>query len=215
LFDKTVADLAPKVGFQVAFQAKATLTAPDYTSNCIQARNEGVQALITSLDAQTNHRLLASCAKVGLKIPLASASLQGSYDYADDPNMDGTIIGHNTRPWFAADNPAIAAYLTALKRFAKGEDAKPGPGSINGWVSAKVFERAARGIAPGAAATGADVAKGLYALGGDDIDGLTYPLRFAPGQTKKKIACGYPVVSDGKGKFTSEAKMTCLPGYEP
>lgn len=215
LFDKTAKDIGQKVGFQVVFQAKGTLTAPDYTSNCIQARNEGVDALITSLDAQTNHRLSASCAKVGVKVPLASASLQGSYDYADDPNMEGTVIGMNTRPWFVTGDPAIATYLSSLKTYARGKDAIPGPGSINGWTDAKAFEHAARGIAPGATPTSKDILDGLYALNGDNLDGLTYPLRFAPGKTKKKIACGYPVVTGKSGKFTTEPQMSCLPGYEP
>jgi branched-chain amino acid transport system substrate-binding protein len=215
LFDKTAADIGPKVGFQVVFQAKATLTAPDYTSNCIQARNQGVDALITSLDAQTNHRLAASCAKVGVKVPLASASLQGSYDYADDPIMEGTVIGMNTRPWFAGEIPAISNYLAALKTYARGKDAVPGPGSINGWTDAKAFEHAAKGIAPGAIPTPKDIVNGLYALNGDNLEGLTYPLRFAAGQAKKKIACGFPVVTGKSGKFTTEPQMSCLPGYEP
>jgi branched-chain amino acid transport system substrate-binding protein len=215
LFDKTAAEIGKKVGFEVVFQAKATLTAPDYTSNCIQARNQGVEALITSLDAQTNHRLAASCAKVGVKVPLASASLQGSYDYADDPNMEGTVIGMNTRPWFSSEIPSIATYLSALKTYARGKDAIPGPGSINGWTDAKAFEHAAKGIAPNAVPTPKDIVNGLYAFNGNDLDGLTYPLRFAAGQAKKKIACGYPVVTGKGGKFTTEPKMSCLPGYEP
>ncbi|MGH9000303.1 MAG: hypothetical protein ACRDY7_13045, partial [Acidimicrobiia bacterium] len=102
-----------------------------------------------------------------------------------------------------------------LKTFAKGEDAKPGPGSINGWVSAKAFEAAAKGIAADATPTSADIVNGLYALDGDDLGGLTYPLRFEPNKPKKKIACGYPVVSNGKGEFTTKPDLACLPGFEP
>jgi len=40
--------------------------------------------MITSLDAQTNHRLAASAPRSAVKVPMASASLQGSYAYADD-----------------------------------------------------------------------------------------------------------------------------------
>ena len=215
LFDKTVADLAPKLGFDLAFQAKVTLTAPDYTSNCVEAKNQGVQAIITSVDWQTSHRLAASCARVGNKIPMAVASLQGSSGFADDPNMEGYIIGQNTRTWFDTGHPAIATYLQVLKRHAKGPDAVPGPSSINGWVSAKVFERAAKGIDPKAKPTSQHILDGLYALNGDDIDGLTYPLRFAPGQPDKKIACGFPAVAIA-GKWTTPTRdLTCLPGFKP
>ncbi|HEV7536458.1 MAG TPA: ABC transporter substrate-binding protein, partial [Acidimicrobiia bacterium] len=77
IFDKTVKEFGPKFGFDLVYQADVTITAPDYTANCLEARNSGVQAFVTSLDGQTNQRLINSCAKVGFNVPIAAASIQG------------------------------------------------------------------------------------------------------------------------------------------
>jgi branched-chain amino acid transport system substrate-binding protein len=215
IFKNTVKEIGPKLGFDVVYQADIALTSPDYTSNCLEAKNRGVQAWITSLDGQTNHRLVNSCAKLGMKTPITAASLQGNADFKDNPNMEGSVIGMNTLPWFFNTDPQIAEYQRILTKYSKGTAFEPS--SINGWTTAKAFEHAMRKInfAPSAAFSAKDTLAGLYALNGDNLDGLTYPLRFSPDQPKKKkIACGYPVVV-GRGTFTSVPQSACMPGLEP
>jgi branched-chain amino acid transport system substrate-binding protein len=215
IFKNTVKEIGTKLGFEVVYQADVALTSPDYTSNCLEAKNRGVQAWITSLDGQTNHRLVNSCAKLGMKTPITAASLQGNADFKDNPNMEGSVIGMNTRPWFFTDDPHVAEYQRVLTKYSKGTAFEPS--SINGWTTAKAFEHALRKVnfAPSATFTAKDTLAGLYALNGDNLDGLTYPLHFSADQPKKKkIACGYPVVV-GKGTFTSIPDSACMPGLEP
>lgn len=214
IFEKTIAEWAPKLGFELVYQASVTITAPDYTANCLEARNAGVQAFITSLDGQTNHRFINSCAKVGFDAPLAAASIQGTDDFKDNPSMVGSLIGMNVRPWFSA-HPAVVEHRTVFKKHIR--DAIFGPAAINGWTTAKAFESATRQVAPGQPITNKDVLAGLFALNGDDLGGLTYPLRFSPDQPqKKKIACGWPVQVAGKGKWTTPVEeIACVPGLEP
>lgn len=214
IFDKTVAELAPKLGFEVVYQANVTITAPDYTANCLEARNSGVQAFITSLDGQTNHRFINSCAKVGFNAPLSAASIQGMDDFKDNVNMVGSQIGMNVRPWFSA-HPAIAEHRAIFKKHIR--DAIFGPAAVNGWTTAKAFESATRRVPANQPVTSKDVLAGLYALNGDDLGGLTYPLRFSPDQPqKKKIVCGWPTVVAAKGKWTAPMEaLACAPGFEP
>jgi len=56
--------------------------------------------------------------------------------------------------------------------------------------------------------------EGAYALGGDDLGGLVYPMRFSTELPRKKIGCGWAVVNT-KGKSTSDGQMFCLKGLEP
>lgn len=214
IFNKTVKEYAPKFGFDLVYQADVTITAPDYTANCLEARNSGVQAFITSLDGQTNQRLINSCAKVGFNAPIAAASIQGTDDFKDNPNMLGSIIGMNVAPWFAG-TPAVVEHRTVFKKHVR--DAIFGPGAINGWTTAKAFHSAARNVPGSGAVTPKDVLAGLYAINGDDLGGLTYPLRFSPSQpNKKRIACGYPVQVVAKGKWEAPiAQSACVPGFEP
>jgi branched-chain amino acid transport system substrate-binding protein len=214
IFDKTVKEFGPKFGFTLAYQADVTITAPDYTANCLEARNSGVQAFITSLDGQTNQRLINSCAKVGFNVPIAAASIQGTDDFKDNPNMVGSLIGMNVAPWFG-NTPAVVEHRTIFKKHVR--DAIFGPAAINGWTTAKAFEAATRNIPRTGPVTNKDVLAGLYGLNGDDLGGLTYPLRFSASQpSKKRIACGYPVQVVAKGKWDAPiAQSACVPGFEP
>jgi branched-chain amino acid transport system substrate-binding protein len=214
IFDKTVKEFGPKFGFDLAYQADVTITAPDYTANCLEARNSGVQAFITSLDGQTNQRLINSCAKVGFNVPIAAASIQGTDDFKDNPNMVGSLIGMNVAPWFG-NTPAVVEHRTIFKKHVR--DAIFGPAAINGWTTAKAFEAATKNVPRTGTVTSKDVLNGLYGLNGDDLAGLTYPLRFTAGQPqKKKIACGYPVQVAAKGKWDAPiAQSACVPGFEP
>lgn len=214
IFNKTVKEYGPKFGFDPVYQADVTITAPDYTANCLEARNSGVQAFITSLDGQTNQRLINSCAKVGFNVPIAAASIQGTDDFKDNPNMVGSLIGMNVAPWFAG-TPAVLEHRTIFKKHVR--DAIFGPAAINGWTTAKAFESATRSIPRRGAITAKDVLAGLYGINGDDLGGLTYPLRFSASQpNKKRIACGYPVQVVAKGKWEAPiAKSACAPGFEP
>lgn len=214
IFNKTVKEYAPKFGFDLVYQADVTITAPDYTANCLEARNSGVQAFITSLDGQTNQRLINSCAKVGFNAPIAAASIQGTDDFKDNPNMVGSLIGMNVAPWFAG-TPAAVEHRTIFKKHVR--DAIFGPAAINGWTTAKAFESATRNIPRSGAVTPKDVLAGLYGINGDDLGGLTYPLGFSASQpNKKRIACGYPVQVVAKGKWEAPiAQSACVPGFEP
>jgi branched-chain amino acid transport system substrate-binding protein len=214
IFDKTVKEFAPKFGFDLVYQSDVTITAPDYTANCLEARNNGVQAFITSLDGQTNQRLVNSCAKVGFNVPIAAASIQGTDDFKDNPNMVGSLIGMNVAPWFG-NTPAVVEHRNIFKKHV--HDAIFGPAAINGWTTAKAFEAATTGVPRSGAVSSRDVLNGLYGLNGNDLGGLTYPLRFSQSQpNKKKIVCGYPVQVAAKGRWDAPiSQMACMPGFEP
>ena len=214
IFDKTVKEFAPKFGFDVVYQADVTITAPDYTATCLEARNKGVQAFITSLDGQTNQRLVNSCAKVGFSAPIAAASIQGTDDFKDNPNMVGSLVGMNVAPWFM-NTPAVAEHRAVFKKHVR--DAIFGPGAINGWTTAKAFEAVTKNVPRSGAVTSKDILNGLNSLNGDDLGGLTYPLRFSASQpNKKKVVCGFPVQIVAKGKWDAPiTQLACMPGFEP
>jgi len=214
IFDKTVKEFGPKFGFDLVYQADVTITAPDYTATCLEARNNGVTAFITSLDGQTNQRLVNSCAKVGFNAPIAAASIQGTDDFKDNPNMVGSLVGMNVAPWFA-NTPAVAEHRAIFKKHV--HDAIFGPAAINGWTTAKAFEAATTAVPRTGAVTSRDVINGLDSLNGNDLGGLTYPLRFSAAQpNKKKVVCGYPVEVVAKGRWDAPInQLACMPGFEP
>ena len=209
--DKQYAETAPQVGFEVVYQGKASLTQPDMTSMCLQARNAGAQVFVTSFDSQTNERLLNSCAKVNYKPGITVANLQAQADFPKNPNAEGGVLGMVALPWTETGQPAMAEYLGALKKFAP--DTALESAGVVAWIAGKAFERAARDIPPTRAATNQDVLNGLYSFTNETLNGLTYPLNFKQGQPVKPVACGWPMIVSG-GKWTS-GQHFCMKGLEP
>ena len=210
--DKVFPDQAKASGLDVVYQAKATLTQPDYTSQCLSARNAGAEIFLTAFDGATDQRIMASCIKLGYRPILVASSNQQSQDWLTDPNMDGAVVGSSFLPWFLAQNPAIAEYQATVKKYSPGSPFEAS--GIGAWAAAKSFEHIAKVIGKNDVPSKDKIFAGAYALNGDDLGGIVYPLRFSPQPPRKKIACGWAVVNT-KGKSTSDGKMFCLKGMEP
>jgi branched-chain amino acid transport system substrate-binding protein len=210
--DKTYAQYAKDVGYEIVYTAKTTFTQPDFTSICVAAQNAGAQVLLLASDANSHQRMMANCIRVNYRPTDVVTTIQASTDFKDDPNMDGTVIVSNVLPWFWTQNPVIAEYQATVKKYAPGQpfDAV----SMNGYSSAKAFEKALSTIAPDHVVTTADVLDGLYRLDGDDLGGIVGRLRFTRGKPAKEVACGWTVVAQ-KGQFVSDGKMFCVKGLEP
>lgn len=210
--DKTYRQHAPDVGYEIVYTAKTTFTQPDFTSICVSAQNAGADVLLLASDANSHQRMMANCIRVNFRPVDVVTTIQASTDFKDDPNMDGTVIVSNVLPWFWTQNPVIAEYQATVKKYAPGQayDAV----SMNGYSSAKAFEKALSTIAPGQAVTTKDVLDGLYRLDGDDLGGIVAPLRFNRGKPAKEVACGWTVLTK-KGQFTGDGKMFCVKGLEP
>jgi branched-chain amino acid transport system substrate-binding protein len=210
--DKIFPDQAKQSGMQVVYQGKATLTQPDYTSQCLEAKNAGAEVFLTAFDGATDQRIMASCIKLGFRPILVASSNQQSNDWLSDPNMEGSVVGSSFMPWFLSQHPAIAEYQTTVKKFAPGSPFEAS--GIGAWSAAKTFEHIVRGIGPQDTPSSQKVFDGVYALKGDDLGGLSYPLRYDTNLPRKKIGCGWAVVNTG-GKSTSDGKMFCIKGLEP
>jgi len=210
--DKVNAERASEVGYQVVYKAKVTFTQPDFTSICVSAQNAGADVLLVATDANSHQRIMANCNRVGYRPTDVLTTIQASIDFKNDPNMDGSVIVSNVMPWFLNQNPVVAEYQATLKKYApsQGFDAT----SMNGYSSAKAFEKAVQTVPAGQPVTTKDVLAGLYRLDGDDLGGIVAPLRFTPGQPAKPVACGWTVVLN-KGEFTSDGQRFCVKGLEP
>ena len=210
--DKTYKERAGDVGYQAVYNAKVTFTQPDFTSICVSAQNAGADVLLIATDANSHQRIMSNCAKVNYHPTDVLTTIQMSGDFLNDPNMDGAAIVSNNMPWFLTQHPAVADYAATMKKFAPA--APSDATAMNGWTSAKAFEKAMKAITPQQAVTSKDVLAGLYALNGDELGGLVAPLYYTPGKPARPIACGWVTVIS-KGKWTSDGQRFCVKGLEP
>ncbi|MDQ2650997.1 MAG: ABC transporter substrate-binding protein, partial [Actinomycetota bacterium] len=190
-----------QAGLEVVYRARASLAQPDYTAPCLAAKNEGAQMLFVALDGQANQRLADNCAAVDYRPLLVHSAQSTTPAELRRPSMDGAYVGQSTAPWFQTSIPAVAEYDRVLKTFAPSVVSDGS--AIQGWVSARLLEAALRKASD--PTTSAGILEGLYAIQGDDLGGLTYPVSFTAGAANNAgvmPAC-YWVVRVQRGAFVS------------
>ncbi|HEV8625896.1 MAG TPA: hypothetical protein VG034_15680, partial [Acidimicrobiia bacterium] len=125
---------------------------------------------------------------------------------AQDPNTDGAIVAVKAPPWVSTDVPGLAEIHQAFAEAAPGVEVNGA--HVNGWVSAKTFEQAAKNLPD--RPTNEDVLNGLWSLNGDNLGGLTYPLTFPKmGNSPKKACWSAVVIQQKKFVATQGSKLSC------
>jgi branched-chain amino acid transport system substrate-binding protein len=195
-----------KYGLQLAYQGKASLAQPDFTANCLAARNEGAEILYLALDANSYARFGKGCASVGYKPRYGIAQPVMLAELATDPNLQGSPGVSYTAPFFFGANPAIGRFQQAMAKYAAKA---PLTGSASlGWSAAELLGAAARHLP--ATPTSADILEGVWALNGDDLGGLTAPLRFKRDAPTVPSVCYWQVVvADNRYQTPDNGQRYC------
>jgi branched-chain amino acid transport system substrate-binding protein len=167
-------------GVKVVYNGTYTIAQPDYTSECLQLKKSGAQAVAAWGEQNANIRLAQSCARQDYKPQWLVFGTGANRKVAE---FEGGVSGSPVFPWFIrSGSPGIEEYVQAFKKFMPSQVTQDG-GSIpvGGWISAKIFEKAAQHVSD--TPTTADILKGLYAMKGETVDGLL-PDKFARTYTK-------------------------------
>jgi branched-chain amino acid transport system substrate-binding protein len=183
-------------GMQLVFSQAASLTQPDFTAECQNMKNAGVQDAFLAMDGGAIQRFIRSCTQIGYKVPLATIGLALSTALLTDPSAASWNIyaPSQTAPFIASGVPAVAAYQAAMKRYAPGQGIDTA--SLIGWTSGKMLEAAVQHV-PGAQSqpiTSAMVLQGLWSLRDETLDGLVPGLTFTQGNPSPNVTCYYPML---------------------
>jgi ABC-type branched-subunit amino acid transport system substrate-binding protein len=195
-----------EMGFEVVYKARPSLTQPDYTGECISAHQAGADVLITILDNNSMLRVARSCARQNYKPTYGFFDNVTLPSVAQDPNVEGAVVAAKAPPWVATDVPGLAEIHKAFAEVVPGVEVNGA--HVNGWVSAKTFEEAAKSLPD--KPTNEDVLNGLWSFQGNDLGGLTYPLTFPKmGNSPKKACWGVVVIKDKKFIAPKGSAVTC------
>ena len=203
---------AAEEGVEIVYRAGVSLTQPDYTAECIQARNRDAEGVVLLVDQNSVTRFVQSCLRQGYDpIPMGPASDA----MAKLPEMDGLVSGGSTFPWFLRTGaPGVLEYVQALQRYAPKLLTDGSAFQTLSWVAAKVFEKAVQNATSTTnpeRLTSEDVLRGLWAMRGETLDGLAQggmARTYTRGQPAPKVFCGF--VSRLKG-----GKWSSLTGIKP
>lgn len=194
-------------GMELVYKSRASLAQPDFTAECIGARNAKVEILQIALDGNSVARVAASCARQNYR-PLFSVFGAIAFDkMKDNKDLDGLTVNANGFPYFICGDPAATEFCDAQRKY--GPVQVYGIGNSIGWTAAKAFELAARNV-PDSSVTSADILNGLWSFKNETVGGLTHPLTFTKGQNAPRMPCWWQLVLD-KGKWTAPngMKVSC------
>lgn len=194
-------EASKKLGLEVVYNTQASVAQPDFTAECLNARNAGAEAMQIALDASTLVRFGKACTQLDFRpqilVPSAAieAKLQG--DVAGGI-FEGLIGAINNAPWMVTDQAGPAAFQAAMAKYAAS--APLSLSTLQGWTSGKLFEKAGAGL--GAQPARDQLLNGLWAMQNETLGGLAPPLTFARDKPSPPVACFFVVKIVDK-KFTA------------
>jgi branched-chain amino acid transport system substrate-binding protein len=192
---------------------KVSSTAPNYTAPCISYHSKGVDGLFVGGGSTLVERFATSCAQQGYRPTTVNTTSTATGAWRTDHNLDGAVLSGYGANVFDDTTPATKEFRAALAKYYPGILSSPqfGANLIGPWAGGKLFEAAAKAAHLGPQSTSADVKKGLYALKGETLGGLSAPLTFTPG--KPTFTSCYFTVQLKNGNFVSlnGNRASCLP----
>lgn len=191
--------VAKQAGLEPVYRARISLTQPDFTSECIQARNAGVQIFTVIADPNTLARVGASCRRQNFSPQFISAGFLVDAKSPQQPGLENLALTMGAFPFEGLSTPAAKEFADAWRKYGGG--AAPAPTASYTWASAKLFEKAAR-AAGAQAGTSAGILKGLSTIRNERLGGLTVPLTFSAGKPASDAGCWFVMRAAG-GKWTA------------
>ncbi|MFD7446288.1 ABC transporter substrate-binding protein [Streptomyces sp. NPDC059909] len=185
---------ATRFGLDPVYRAKITVTQPDYTAECLQARNAGVELMMVTGDPNTVARVASSCRRQNFSPQFLQPSATVGADSASKPGLSNVLAAMAVFPFKGTSSPSIHEFDAAWKKYGGGK--APGPAAAQGWASAKVFEKAARGAGE---ISRAGLIKELYTFRGQRFGGLTVPLTYVAGKGTADTRCAFFMRGSGGG----------------
>ncbi|MGQ0464984.1 MAG: ABC transporter substrate-binding protein [Sporichthyaceae bacterium] len=182
---KLQSDEAKATGAGVVYSAPVSITQPDSTAQCQNAKNAGATALGVGMDGASMTRVARSCVAIGCRPLIVTGAATFTIQNSQDPNLRslGMLTASSVAPWMVTDTPGARAFHAAVARYAPS--LVPDGASMLGWTAGKLFEaaiaRLSRSETVGELTT-ALVLDGVGRIRNETLDGLTGPLTFTPRQ---------------------------------
>jgi branched-chain amino acid transport system substrate-binding protein len=203
--DRLAAQLAGKFGLDLVYKAQTSVAQPDFTGECVGARNAGVDVFIVISDTNSVIRTIRSCKQIGFSPVFVTQHATGA-TILEDPNTDGVWIGAPLRPYTATGFPGLDEYRAEMQRYA--------PKTLNltgelGWSAGKLLELATAHLPE--PPTSPAILDGLWQIHDETLGGFTYPLTFNRDQNPAKISCWVPAqIQNKKPVDRSGGRTDCL-----
>lgn len=190
--------MVKQAGLVPAYKARISIAQPDFTSECISARNAGVEIMSVLGDPNTVARVGASCKRQNYTPQFVQVGPTMASNTPSQPGLSNVIATGYAFPFAGLKTPATAEFHAAWKRYAGGSD--PSGAASMAWAAGKLFEKAA--TKAGADISPAGLMKAMGTIKNDRLKGLTVPLTYTTGKPTPDFKCWF-VMQAKNGKWTA------------
>lgn len=205
---------AKALGVPLVYDASISASAPNYTAQCLAAKQSGADALFIADGVTVIQTVASECSKQGYTpaIVIDGESLAPAFKTV--PGLTKNTIFENLNMPFFASTPGIAAMNTAFKKYQPDllKSKNFNEIAVQGWVSGLLFAAAAKAgnLGVNGSPTSAQLLTGLYTMKGATLNGMAPPLTFVAGQPNP-VDCwlSYAVLKGGKFSSPYGLKSIC------
>lgn len=169
----------------MVYSSSIAAAAPNYTAQCLAAKGAGVDVVWLGDSAPINQRVVQDCAQQGYH-PLIATCCSGSIGgIVNSWAPTGSVFSEGSIPPEDSSAAGIRLMDKILAKYApKLTPSNPQYSEFYPEIIAglQLFKAAAEKAGVGPHSTPATLKKGLYALTGDTLGGLTAPIAFKKGK---------------------------------
>jgi branched-chain amino acid transport system substrate-binding protein len=185
---------AQQVGLKWVPPISASLSAPNYTAQCVAMQEAKAQALFGA--GPPSQKLADDCARQGYHPIYVQGAGTWQTQYLKDPNLNNTTGETTDIPWFY-QGPQTATFHAAEDSVLNSTNF---PYNVSSTYAAALLFQTALAKA-GASPTTQDLYTSLYAMHNETLGGYAPPLNYSQGKPTV-ISCFF-VVSIKNGAFTA------------
>jgi branched-chain amino acid transport system substrate-binding protein len=199
---------AEKVGIKVVNQQTIGLTQTQYSATCLAAQSAGANGIYAVTAPAQYLALMKGCALVGYRPTYLLTVTEWSNVYLGLAGLKATGAQTVFPYSLTSGSPALEQWGKAIHGIPQSQISQ---GMSTAWAGAQLAQAALqRGIPSGATPTTAGLLKGLYALKGDTLGGLTVPLTYTPGKPSPQGSCWFVAsIANQKNSAPNGATPSC------
>ena len=195
-------DASKTAGVDISFAASVLSTAPNYTAQCLAAKDANADGLFVAGAPSTALRVVASCAQQGYGARLVSYGQSFSREFEGQPGTDNMIAFAPNIPFYKTDFGGIKTMTAAYDKYEKGLTGSPAYNdtAVVQWTTGQLIAEAAVAGKVGVARepSGPDLLEAMYTLRSTNLDGMTPQLTFVKGQPHLNKCWFYAGIEDNK-----------------
>jgi branched-chain amino acid transport system substrate-binding protein len=203
-----------KIGLPDVYDSSIAATAPNYTAQCLAAKQAGATAVFIGGAAATIARVAQDCATQDYHPYFLEFGTGFTGQLPATAALKNTLVASfPVLPYFASGSQ-LAAFNTALDTYFPGDRSNTVGWSeitVQAWASGVLVADAVKGagVAASAPVTAADITRGLDSISNDDLGGLVPPLSFTAGKVHS-VSCWYTGgIKNGSPVILNGGKLSC------